>query len=99
VAIVFISEKFFMDKDFWLTKWASNRIGFHLTDVNPLLIEYWPELSPKEEEQVLVPLCGKSEDLVWLASKHQKVIGVELSEIAVRAFFCRTLLHTVSDTY
>ncbi|MGR5542789.1 thiopurine S-methyltransferase, partial [Vibrio campbellii] len=26
------------DPEFWHNKWASNRIGFHLEDVNPLLI-------------------------------------------------------------
>jgi thiopurine S-methyltransferase len=36
---------------------------------------------------VLVPLCGKSEDLVWLAAKHESVQGVEISDIAVRSFF------------
>jgi thiopurine S-methyltransferase len=36
---------------------------------------------------VFVPLCGKSEDLVWLARQHDSVQGVELSDIAVRAFF------------
>lgn len=35
----------------------------------------------------MVPLCGKSEDLVWLATKHDSVEGVELSQIAVRSFF------------
>ena len=75
------------DPEFWHNKWASNQIGFHLNDVNPLLTQYWPALQPKRDEKVLVPLCGKSEDLVWLAEKHNDVIGVELSQIAVRAFF------------
>lgn len=75
------------DPEFWHGKWASNRIGFHLEDVNPLLIEYWKKTNPNYEDKVLVPLCGKSEDLVWLASKHEDVQGVELSKIAVRAFF------------
>lgn len=75
------------DPEFWHKKWASNQIGFHLEDVNPLLIEYWPQLSPQRNESVFVPLCGKSEDLIWLASQHEQVQGVELSEIAVRSFF------------
>lgn len=75
------------DPEFWHGKWASNQIGFHLEDVNPLLIEYWPHTQPNYEDKVFVPLCGKSEDLVWLASKHGDVQGVELSNIAVRAFF------------
>lgn len=75
------------DTEFWHSKWTSNQIGFHLEDVNPLLIKYWQETEPNVDDKVLVPLCGKSEDLVWLASKHADVQGAELSQIAVRSFF------------
>lgn len=75
------------DQEIWHSKWASNQIGFHLSDVNPLLEEFWGKLNPKRSHNVLVPLCGKSEDLIWLAQKHNHVTGVELSQIAVRAFF------------
>lgn len=75
------------DPEFWHAKWASNQIGFHLTYVNTLLSDHWHETQPKRDERVLVPLCGKSEDLIWLAEKHDDVQGVELSPIAVRAFF------------
>ncbi|MEZ9321882.1 thiopurine S-methyltransferase [Vibrio sp. 10N.286.51.E5] len=73
--------------EFWHNKWAANQIGFHLEDVNPLLIKFWEKTEPSYEKSVFVPLCGKSEDLIWLASKHEDVQGVELSQIAVRAFF------------
>jgi len=36
---------------------------------------------------VLVPLCGKAEDLAFLAGRGHLVIGIELVEDAVRAFF------------
>ena len=36
---------------------------------------------------MLVPLCGKTVDLLWLASRGLEVTGVEVSDIAVRAFF------------
>ncbi|MGF1752146.1 thiopurine S-methyltransferase [Vibrio makurazakiensis] len=75
------------DPEFWNNKWAANQVGFHLEDVNPLLIEYWKHTKPTYESKVFVPLCGKSEDLVWLASKHEDVQGAELSKIAVRSFF------------
>jgi thiopurine S-methyltransferase len=35
----------------------------------------------------LVPLCGKSEDLAFLAGRGHEVVGVELVEDAVRQFF------------
>ncbi|OEF24122.1 thiopurine S-methyltransferase [Vibrio rumoiensis] len=75
------------DQEFWHSRWAENRIGFHLEDVNPLLPKFWPQLAPTNEQSVLVPLCGKSEDLIWLANQHSSVTGVELSNIAVRSFF------------
>ncbi len=75
------------DSEFWHKKWASNQIGFHLEDVNPLLIRYWDRTNPRASDNVLVPLCGKSEDLIWLAAKHDAVQGIEISDIAVRSFF------------
>lgn len=75
------------DPEFWHNKWAANQLGFHLDDVNPLLMEYWSATLPQRSDNVFVPLCGKSEDLVWLAARHDNVQGVELSPIAVRAFF------------
>lgn len=76
-----------MDAEFWHSRWAQNRIGFHLSDINPVLTKYWPRLNTSRSDTVLVPMCGKSVDLAWLAEKHGKVIGIELSDIAVRAFF------------
>lgn len=55
--------------------------------MNPLLPAFWQHTAAKRDDKVLVPLCGKSEDLIWLATKHDEVQGVELSQIAVRAFF------------
>ena len=80
-----------MDHEFWEKKWASNVIGFHLPDTNPILTQYWSALKPQRNDTVFVPLCGKSMDLDWLAEKHNSVIGVELSKIAVRAFFAERL--------
>jgi thiopurine S-methyltransferase len=80
-----------MEHEFWESKWASNVIGFHLPDTNPILTQYWSALKPQRNETVFVPLCGKSMDLDWLAEKHNSVTGVELSKIAVRAFFAERL--------
>lgn len=75
-----------MDADFWKQRWEENRIGFHLDEVNPYLQRQWPGFSIPTGANIFVPLCGKSQDLVWLAQTHQ-VIGVELSPIAVEAVF------------
>ena len=76
-----------MEPAFWHNRWQENKIGFHLEEVNPYLIAHWPQLGLSNATRVLVPLCGKSCDLVWLAQQGMQVVGVELSELAVEAFF------------
>ena len=69
----------------WLLRWHEDRIGWHEASGNAALAKYWPAVA--EHSRVLVPLCGKSPDLLWLASQGYEVTGIELSEIAIRAFF------------
>ena len=76
-----------MEADFWHERWENNLIGFHLDEVNPKLIEFWPGLNLEKGSRVLVPLCGKTLDLLWLAGQGHEVVGVELSPRAVAAFF------------
>lgn len=76
-----------MEADFWHQRWAANQIGFHQLEANPYLQRYWPGLQPESASKVLVPLCGKSLDLSWLAGQGYLVLGVELSEKAVLEFF------------
>ncbi|NQD55442.1 thiopurine S-methyltransferase [Pseudomonas sp. CM25] len=76
-----------MEPAFWQQRWADNQIGFHQAQVNPYLQQYWPQLQLAPGSRVLVPLCGKSLDLVWLAGQGYRVSGVELSRRAVEDFF------------
>ncbi|HUG57208.1 MAG TPA: thiopurine S-methyltransferase [Candidimonas sp.] len=76
-----------MDADFWLERWRDGRTFFHQSRVTPLLQKYWPQLSLPQGSCVLVPLCGKSLDMLWLAQQGHRVLGVELSQLAVEQFF------------
>jgi len=76
-----------MEAEFWHSRWQQKEIGFHQSTVLDLLQKHWPELSLGSGATVFVPLCGKSLDMVWLAEQGHKVIGAELSEIAVDEFF------------
>lgn len=69
----------------WLERWRQRRIGWHETAGNANLQAYWPEAA--RGCRVLVPLCGKTPDLLWLAEQGFDVIGVELSPLAADAFF------------
>lgn len=76
-----------MEPKFWQERWARNQIGFHLPEVNPYLQRHWARLGLTHGANVLVPMCGKSLDLMWLASHGLRVLGVELSQQAVETFF------------
>lgn len=71
-----------MDKD-WLERWQEGRTGWHEADGNRSLKRYWRGGG----QRILVPLCGKSVDMLWLARQGNEVTGVELSDIAAREFF------------
>jgi thiopurine S-methyltransferase len=75
------------DNASWLQCWHDRQTGFHQAVVNPLLTRFWPELGLDAASRIFVPLCGKSLDMLWLAQQGHEVIGVELSPVAVRAFF------------
>ncbi|WP_260955131.1 thiopurine S-methyltransferase [Pseudomonas citri] len=76
-----------MEPEFWHKRWSTNQIGFHSSEVNPYLQRFWPRLGLAAGARVLVPLCGKSLDLLWLAHQGYSVLGVELSEKAAADFF------------
>jgi thiopurine S-methyltransferase len=76
-----------LHREFWLERWRTQQIGFHQGEVNGRLTQYWPEFGVAPDQAVFVPLCGKSLDMLWLAERGHRVIGVELAESAVRAFF------------
>lgn len=75
-----------MQADFWQQRWQNGQTRFHNLEVNDLLLEYWPQLSLSADDRVLVPLCGKSLDMLWLLQQEQKVIGIELIEQALHEF-------------
>ncbi|HEV7130020.1 MAG TPA: thiopurine S-methyltransferase [Ktedonobacterales bacterium] len=76
-----------MDPDFWHQRWREGRTGFHQDRPTPLLLEHWSALALSPGSQVFVPLAGKSLDLVWLVAQGHRVLGVELSPLAVAQFF------------
>lgn len=76
-----------MESNFWHERWSKGEIGFHKTEVNPLLVGFWERLALAPGTEVFVPLCGKSLDMLWLAERGHPVLGIELSELACAAFF------------
>ncbi len=75
------------DNQFWLDKWNQKKIGFHESEPHSLLTQFWHRLKVPNTSKVLVPLCGKSIDMMWLKRSGYNVTGIELSQTAVSSFF------------
>jgi thiopurine S-methyltransferase len=81
-----------MEAEFWKQRWRDGQIGFHQERVTPLLEKHWDALELPKGSTVLVPMAGKSLDMEWLAARGHRVVGVELSDLAVRQFFAERTL-------
>ena len=78
----------------WIERWQDGRTGWHEEAGNAGLKRHWRSSG----RRVLVPMCGKAYDMKWLADQGNEVIGVELSALAIEAFFAEhTLDYTVDE--
>lgn len=75
------------DLQHWLVRWQQDRIGFHEADINRHLQRRLPEYELSPGATVFLPLCGKAHDIAWIARQGYRVVGIEISRIAVEAFF------------
>jgi len=91
-----LASEFRMSTDkisIWETQWQKGDISFHLPEVNPKLLDNMDELIGCEKSgekvcrDILVPLCGKSKDLVHLHGLGHNVVGCEGVEQACTEFF------------
>lgn len=81
-----------MEAEFWHDCWERGRLGFHQADFNRNMIEFMPRLGLQTGAHILVPLCGKSLDMLWLLQQGYTVTGIELSQKAVEDFFVENAL-------
>lgn len=88
-----------MELSYWTSRWNKGNTGFHMENGYPGLIRHWSSLPVPNNPVVLVPLCGKSYDLIWLAEHSKKVIGCEISETAVLQFFSENNLTPATSTF
>lgn len=88
-----------MDPAFWHERWADGRTGWHESNANALLLRHFQALNLAHGARLFVPLCGKSVDLLWLRDQGCSVVGAELDQSAVDAFFTESgLAADIRDT-
>ena len=73
-----------LDREYWRRRWREGRIGFHQEAIDPHLLRHLPGLADRVGAahpplRTLVPLCGKSRDLLWLGEEGHRVTGVEIA--------------------
>ena len=75
--------------DYWNNRWKDGDIPWHCSVPNPYILKYFDLLTngSTEHKSILIPLCGKSKDMLSFYEKGLSVIGVELSQKAVKEFF------------
>jgi len=78
-----------VEKIFWQKKWDSLEIGFHQEYVSPLLEAHFDKIleTKRKNDTCLVPLCGKTNDLLFLKNHFTEITGVEIIKAAVESFF------------
>lgn len=76
-----------MDPEFWHERWAANEIGFHKDTEHDLLVRHLGRLALPPGARLFLPLCGKTLDMAWLMGEGYRVVGCELSPVAVTQFF------------
>ena len=76
-----------MDAGFWHERWEANEIAFHESGGNGLLGTHFRDCFPNAESRVFLPLCGKTLDIGWLLGHGYRVVGAELSGLAVEQLF------------
>jgi thiopurine S-methyltransferase len=84
------------DMNFWNERWLNNQIGFHQQKPHPSLLKFVDVF--KDQSKVLVPLCGKTLDMIYLRDRGFEVIGVEFSELAILDFIKENKLTLAKTT-
>ena len=77
----------FESKETWEQDWTTDKPEFHSDEVNSMLMKQHHEFTRgRKNLRILVPLCGKSLDMIWLADQGHSVVGVELIRKGIEAF-------------
>ena len=81
-----------MELSDWVDRWSEGQTAFHQEEINGVLDDFSDQVFGPGIECTLVPLCGKSRDMVFLADRSAEVVGVEIAEQAVQEFFAERII-------
>ena len=84
---------------FWHDRWKNQLTRWHRAEYNDLMLKHWHSLNTPDGSEVLVPLCGKSLDMLWLAEQGYSIVGLEMVEQAIHTFFNENQLSPESTQF
>ena len=84
---------------FWHDRWKNQLTRWHRAEYNDLMVKHWHSLNAPDGSEVLVPLCGKSLDMLWLADQGYSIVGLEMVEQAIHTFFNENQLSPESTQF
>jgi thiopurine S-methyltransferase len=64
-----------MEAEFWHERWETGQIAFHKHEYNNHMQAFINHLKLQPGDHILVPLCGKSLDMLWLLNQGYHVTG------------------------
>jgi thiopurine S-methyltransferase len=87
-----------MELSYWQSRWQKGNTGWHMDTVYPPLPHLWNQIGMNSDTRVLVPLCGKSLDLLWLTDHCDTVTGVDISPKALQHVMQKHSESFIKDT-
>ena len=87
-----------MEKNFWKEAWDENRIGFHQSAYNPIMMKAFSSIDLKNKN-ILIPLAGRSLDIDYFLEREANVFAVEIVEQAIVEYFKITQKSYDSESY
>jgi len=84
------------DIENWLNFWQRNpqyNFNAFYSNLKEDILNCFRSLGMTEKSTILVPLCGKTHDLIYFSELGYNVFGVEISSIAIKQFFIENNLN------
>ncbi len=87
-----------MEKEFWKEAWDEDRIGFHQSSYNPIMMKTFANIDLKNKN-ILIPLAGRSQDIDYFLEREANVYAVEIVEKAIVDYFKITQKSYENESY
>ena len=80
------SVQFSLEK--WTQRWEAGETGWQHGKVRDSIVKWYDKMTNKGElKRILVPLCGKTLDMIFFHERGHEVVGIEISYKACEEFF------------